>query len=31
MKAAQLMRRKGLRQQIVEMNRTNRSGWSGTL
>lgn len=29
--AAQRLRQKGLRQQIVEMNRHNRNGWSGTL
>jgi hypothetical protein len=31
LRAAQRMRQKGLRQQIVEMNKHDRSGWSGTL
>lgn len=31
LRAAQRMRQKGLREQIVEMNRRNRNGWSGTL
>lgn len=31
LRTAQRMRQKGLRQQIVEMNRHNRNGWSGTL
>ncbi len=31
LRAAQRMRQKGLRQQIVDMNRGNRNGWSGTL
>ncbi len=31
LRAAQRMRQKGLRQQIVEMNKHDRNGWSGTL
>lgn len=31
LRAAQRMRQRGLRQQIVELNKDNRSGWSGTL
>jgi hypothetical protein len=31
LRAAQRMRQKGIRQQIVELNKDNRSGWSGTL
>lgn len=31
LKTAQRMRQRGLRQQIVEMNKDNRNGWSGTL
>jgi len=31
LRAAQRMRQKGLRQRIVEMNKHNRNGWSGTL